>query len=78
MTHSTDEPWRVGVLFSRTGYMSVIEETQLRGTLLAIDELNEAGGINGRPIKPVAYDPSSEASARAWKRCCARCNSCAP
>ena len=63
MTHSTDEPWRVGVLFSRTGYMSVIEETQLRGTLLAIDEVNESGGINGRPVKPVVYDPSSEAPA---------------
>jgi len=63
MTSSTGEPWRVGVLFSKTGYMSVIEETQLRGTLLAIDELNEAGGINGRPIKPVVFDPSSEAAA---------------
>jgi branched-chain amino acid transport system substrate-binding protein len=51
------------VLFSKTGYMSVIEETQLRGTLLAIDELNEAGGVNGRPIKPVVFDPSSEAAA---------------
>ena len=63
MTSSSGEPWCVGVLFSKTGYMSVIEETQLRGTLLAIDELNEAGGINGRPIQPVVYDPSSEASA---------------
>ena len=62
MTSSSGEPWRVGVLFSKTGYMSVIEETQLRGTLLAIDEINEAGGINGRPVKPVVFDPSSEAS----------------
>jgi len=62
MTSSGGEPWRVGVLFSKTGYMSVIEETQLRGTLLAIDEINEAGGINDRPIKPVVFDPSSEAS----------------
>ena len=29
------EPWLVGVLFSQTGVMSVIEQTQLRGTLLA-------------------------------------------
>jgi branched-chain amino acid transport system substrate-binding protein len=42
------EPWRVGVLFSRTGVTAVIEETQLRGTLLAIEEINSAGGINGR------------------------------
>jgi branched-chain amino acid transport system substrate-binding protein len=60
---STGEPWRVGVLFSKTGFMSVIEETQLRGTLLAIHEINERGGVHGRPIKPVIYDPSSESSA---------------
>jgi len=56
----TSEPWRVGVLFSRTGFMSVIEETQLRGTLLAIDQINDSGGINGRPLEPVIYDPGSD------------------
>ncbi len=56
----TSEPWRVGVLFSRTGYMAVIEETQLRGTLIAIEEINAAGGVNGREILPVIYDPASE------------------
>ena len=59
-TSTTSEPWRVGVLFSRTGIMSVIEETQLRGTLLAIDEINDQGGINGRPIEPIIYDPVSD------------------
>lgn len=57
----TSAPWRVGVLFSRTGFMSVIEETQLRGTLIAIDEINDRGGIHGRPIEPVIYDPGSDA-----------------
>lgn len=56
----TSAPWRVGVLFSKTGFMSVIEETQLRGTLIAIDEINDRGGVNGRPIEPVVYDPGSE------------------
>ena len=54
------EPWRVGVLFSRTGCMAIIEETQYRGTLVAIEEINARGGINGRPIEPVVYDPGSE------------------
>ncbi len=54
------EPWRVGVLFSQSGYMSIIEETQLRGTLLAIDEINSAGGVNGREIAPIIYDPASD------------------
>jgi len=60
---NTDEPWRVGVLFSSSGFMSVIEETQLRGTLTAIDEINDRGGVNGRPLEPVIYDPGSEAAA---------------
>lgn len=59
----TSESWRVGVLFSTTGFMAVIEETQLRGTLLAIDEINSAGGVDGREIMPVLYDPASETSA---------------
>lgn len=66
-SEQTSAPWRVGVLFSQSGFMAVIEETQLRGTLTAIDEINAAGGINGRPIEPVIYDPGSEA--RAFGRC---------
>ena len=49
--------WRVGVLFSQSGVMAVIEETQLRATLLAIDEINQSGGVNGRELVPVIYDP---------------------
>ena len=33
----------MGVLFSRSGYMALIEETQYRGTMIAIDEINEFG-----------------------------------
>ena len=56
----TSEPWRVGVLFSCTGVTAVIEESQLKGTLLAIEEINAAGGVNGREIMPVIYDPGSD------------------
>ncbi|MEQ8498942.1 MAG: transporter substrate-binding domain-containing protein [Sneathiellaceae bacterium] len=59
----TGAPWRVGVLFSSSGITAVIEETQLRGTLTAIDEINEADGVCGRPIEPVIYDPASEPAA---------------
>src|SRR5262245_14478852 len=54
------EPWRVGVLFSHTGVTAVIEETQLRGTLLAIEEINAAGGVNDRELVPLIYDPGSQ------------------
>lgn len=57
---ATDEPWRVGVLFSRSGFMALIEETQYRGTMIAIEEINDNGGVNGREIQPVIYDPGSD------------------
>lgn len=53
------DPIRVGVLFSETGVTSTIGHSQLQGTLLAIDEINEAGGIDGREIVPVSYDARS-------------------
>lgn len=40
--------------------MAIIEETQLRGTLLAIKEINENGGIDGRELVPIICDPASE------------------
>jgi branched-chain amino acid transport system substrate-binding protein len=52
--------WRVGVLFSQTGVTSTIERTQLNATLLAIEEINASGGVLGRPIEPVMYDPVSD------------------
>ena len=56
----TGAPWTVGVLFSQSGVTAVIEESQLNGTLLAIEEINEAGGINGCEVAPIVYDPASE------------------
>lgn len=58
--NTTDEPWKVGLLFSQSGFMALIEETQFRGTMVAIDEINNQGGINGREIQPLVYDPSSQ------------------
>ncbi len=53
------DPVKVGVLFSETGTTSTIGLSQLKGTLLAIEEVNEAGGINGRELVPVCLDPQS-------------------
>lgn len=52
-------PWRVGVLFSQTGVTAAAEQTLLNGALLAIDQVNAAGGVLGREIVPVVYDPAS-------------------
>ena len=56
------DSWRVGVLFSETGVTRAIERTQQAATLLAIHEINSAGGVLGRQIEPVIYDPQSTPS----------------
>jgi branched-chain amino acid transport system substrate-binding protein len=53
------ESWRIGVLFSRSGVTAAIESTQANATLLAVEEINRSGGVLGRPIEPVSYDPAS-------------------
>jgi ABC-type branched-subunit amino acid transport system substrate-binding protein len=60
LAESNKGPWRVGVLFSQTGVTSVIERSQLNGTLLALEEVNASGGVDGREITPVIYDPASQ------------------
>ncbi len=63
MSAKTQEPWRVGMLFSRTGVSSVNETEHFFGTALAIEEINAAGGVLGRPIEPVCYDPGGHSDA---------------
>ncbi len=52
-------PVRFGLLCSQTGVTAAIERTQLNASLLAIQQLNSAGGIAGRQIEPVLCDPAS-------------------
>ena len=56
------DPIRVGILYSETGVTSTIGLSQLQGALLGILEINEAGGIDGREVVAVRYDPQSTPS----------------
>lgn len=53
------DSWKIGLLFSETGVTSIIERSQLHGALLAIEQINQRGGVRGRPIEPVRHDPAS-------------------
>jgi urea transport system substrate-binding protein len=53
------EKIKVGVLFSETGTMANSEIPVINATLLAIDEINSQGGINGKLLSPVVYDGES-------------------
>lgn len=53
------DPLRIGVLFSQTGFFGSTETEHLRGTILALADINDAGGIHGQPIEPIICDPAS-------------------
>lgn len=58
---------KVGVLFSLTGTTAIIEESLNKATILAIEEINAAGGINGMEIEAVVEDPASDPATFAEK-----------
>ncbi len=53
-------PIRVGILHSQTGTMGTSESAAIDATLLAIEEINAAGGLLGRTIEPVVVDGMSD------------------
>ncbi len=54
-------PIKVGILHSETGTMAISETSVRDATLLAIEELNQAGGLLGRLIQPIVLDGASDA-----------------
>lgn len=50
----------VGVLFSETGTMASADQPVLRSTLLAIEQINQQGGLNGKKLIPIIYDGASD------------------
>jgi urea transport system substrate-binding protein len=53
-------PIKVGVLHSLTGTMAISEKPVVDSTLMAIEEINQQGGIQGRIIEPVVVDGRSD------------------
>ncbi len=54
------EPIRVGILHSLSGTMAISERAVVDATLLAIEEINAAGGILGRQLEPLVVDGQSD------------------
>lgn len=52
-------PIKVGILHSLTGTMAISEKPVVDSTLLAIEEINQRGGILGRKIIPIIVDGES-------------------
>jgi urea transport system substrate-binding protein len=54
------ETIKVGILHSLSGTMSISEVSVRDATLLAINEINAAGGINGKMLEPIVEDGASD------------------
>jgi urea transport system substrate-binding protein len=52
-------PIKVGILHSLSGTMAISETSLKDVALMAIEEINEAGGLLGRKVEPVVVDPAS-------------------
>lgn len=55
-----DKTIKVGLLWSTTGNLAVIENDSTQVALYAIDEINAAGGVAGKMIEPIVYDAKSD------------------
>jgi len=55
-----DNPIKVGIIHSKTGTLAITEKPVIDSVLLAIDEINERGGILGRKVVPIVVDGRSD------------------
>ncbi len=55
-----DNPIKVGIVHSKTGTLAITEKPVIDSVLLAIDEINERGGILGRKVVPIVVDGRSD------------------
>jgi branched-chain amino acid transport system substrate-binding protein len=60
MVQDSQRPISIGALFSQTGPTAYVERTQLNATLLAVEEINAAGGVGGRQIELLTHDAQSD------------------
>lgn len=55
-----DGPIKVGLLWSKTGNLAVVENDSTQVSLFAIDLINKEGGIAGKKVEPVVADAKSD------------------
>lgn len=56
----SEDPIIIGGAIAKSGIMSQFDEPVSQGAQIAIDEVNKAGGVNGRKLKWIAADHKSD------------------
>ncbi|MGI6668838.1 MAG: ABC transporter substrate-binding protein [Acetivibrionales bacterium] len=51
---------RIGINYELSGEVATYGQSSVEGIELAIEQINAAGGINGKKIKPIKYDTMSD------------------
>jgi branched-chain amino acid transport system substrate-binding protein len=57
---STGETIKIGALYNVSGALSSLDLPAHNGSLLAVKQINVAGGVLGRPIELIPYDGASD------------------
>ncbi len=57
---ASEDPIKVGILHSLSGTMAISEVSVKDAEMMAIEEINAAGGVLGRKIEPVVEDGASD------------------
>jgi urea ABC transporter substrate-binding protein len=56
---AAEKPIRVGNILDKTGSLNIYSLNQIKAVAMAIDEINAAGGLLGRPLELFFYDSQS-------------------
>jgi branched-chain amino acid transport system substrate-binding protein len=59
---SSSGPIKIGMLLDQTGELNLAGKPMLKSAQMAVSEINKSGGILGRKVELVAYDPQSDNS----------------
>src|ERR1700686_4378000 len=54
------KPYKIGTMQPLSGAAAIIGKTALVGVQMAVDRINKAGGINGRPVELIVADYESK------------------
>lgn len=57
---ASDEPIRIGAIISQTGFAAAFGEMSQKGAQLAVDEINAAGGVDGRMVELLIEDDQTD------------------
>jgi len=56
------DTYTIGAVFSVTGAYSPLGEPEKQTVQMMVAEINDAGGINGHPLKVIVYDDESDST----------------